>query len=293
MNSARFRRSRPVDPRLVERFRETLHTFLKRTSLSESVLIFDGVGVGCPTPLLLLSLIGYDRMKEIGEIHVFSASTYSTLYFLAHHQGQSKLNEAMVQNLCWDVQKIHRIVPVWSLLSLAARKLIGRKHLYPSETVELVLRHGCSDEFCCRSVDTLPKNLFFWTYDLAHDAFTRIHSDSDLSDMTTGQLARAVAGWSHVYEPLDYRGHRFTDAVGGPRLREVFRKFRNLDRNCLFLHMNRQGEFGRTLYLKAHQGASGKERLFLDFLYFYLGINSREVNDLIRMSLFEIEPVML
>ena len=102
---AQYRRSDPVNPHLIDRFRETTTRFLERGSLPDSSLILDGPGLGCPTPILLLSLLGYQRFRELGEIHSFSASSYATLGFLAMHQGQFVSDELDIKRFNRENQK--------------------------------------------------------------------------------------------------------------------------------------------------------------------------------------------
>jgi len=288
---AQYRRSDPVNPHLIDRFRETTTRFLERGSLPDSSLILDGPGLGCPTPILLLSLLGYQRFRELGEIHSFSASSYATLGFLAMHQGQFVSDELDIKRFNRENQKRHGIIPLWTLLSKTIQKIISRKHPFSGELVEAALRYLTSEEFCSMKVSQLPKNLFFWTYNETRKKFCKIHSESDLKDLTLSQLIRATTSVSLIYSPLSYRGFVYSDAISWPGVREIFRELRNQSQNCLFLHMNQQGAQGQTIYLKAHASGSGWKRVFVDFLYFYLGFKNLEYADIIIKGFFEGKPI--
>ena len=181
---AQYRRSDPVNPYLIDRFRETTRRFLERDSLSESSLIFDGPGLGCSAPVLLLSLLRYHRFRELSAIHSFSASSYATLGFLAMHQGQFIIDESDVKRFNRENQKRHGIIPLWTLLSKTIQKVIYRKYPFSGELLEAALQYYASEEFCSMKVPQLPKNLFFWTYNETQKKFCKIHSESDLKDLT-------------------------------------------------------------------------------------------------------------
>jgi len=55
--------------------------------------------------------------------------------------------------------------------------------------------------------------------------------------------------------------------------------------------MNQQGAQGQTIYLKAHASGSGWKRVFVDFLYFYLGFKNLEYADIIIKGFFEGKPI--
>ena len=290
---ARYRRSDPVNPELIDRFREVAGRFIERAPLSESSLIFDGPGLGCPTQILLLSLLGYQRFRELGAIHSFSASSYATLFFLAMHQGQFISDEMDVRLLVRENQRRHGIVPFWTLLRKTILKVMGQEYPFPGELTEAMLQYSASEEFCCLKVSQLPENLFFWTYNETRREFCKIHSESDLKDLTLSQLIRAATSVAQIYSPLSYQGSIYSDAMSWPGVRDIFHELRDQRQNCLFLHMNWQGEKDQTIYLKAHTSGSRRQRVFTDFLYFYLGLDIPEVADITRKGLFKIKPLAM
>ena len=104
-------------------------------------------------------------------------------------------------------------------------------------------------------------------------------------------MAEGLTSVSLIYSPLSYRGFVYSDAISWPGVREIFREVRNQSQNCLFLHMNQQGEKGQTIYLKAHTSGAGWKRVFIDFLYFYLGLDNLEYADIILKGFFEVKPI--
>ena len=89
-----------------------------------------------------------------------------------------------------------------------------------------------------------------------------------------------------IYEPFKKEGHIFSDAIRGPRIKELFRDLRKQSRNVLFRHTNREGRHDNTLFIKGHQSKSGIIRILRDFTRFFLGVDNPEFSMAIELGLF-------
>lgn len=81
-----FRHPRNVD-RLLPRYRDAVADFIKRAPLEESTVIFDGPDPGCSSHVLIMSLLGTEKLLNLEAVHFFSNSGYAGLLMDAKRKG--------------------------------------------------------------------------------------------------------------------------------------------------------------------------------------------------------------
>ncbi|MGH2611162.1 MAG: hypothetical protein ACRDHF_18940, partial [Tepidiformaceae bacterium] len=267
------------------RLRLRLEAFLERVDLADSALIIDGPGPGLASHFVALALLGPARVNQLGHLHSVSASAYGVLYFVAWHRGLITLTPRRIDDFNRANQARHGVGGWGAAGRLLLGKVRGARYLFSNDRAEEVLAYGVHPDFIHTKVAALPHNLSFWTYCVERRELGEIRRDSGLADWSLGEVIRAVTAVNGIYAPFHKEGQSYVDAVTAPQLRQLYRDLRAQYRDVLFLHMNRDGVQGNTSFVRMHHTGSGRLRIMLDFLYFLSGIENRDVNEAIRVSL--------
>lgn len=271
---------------------QQIRSFVARARLEESILVLDGPGLGCAGQLLVLRMLGVERLRRLKAIHSFSASSLILLCTYGRDEGLLADQHTCEQ---WfrTSQRRHGIRPGSSLALAAWKKLTGHEYLFPVIRNEEALTCVAAPEFCNRRVRDLPANLHFWCYNRSAERFEDVHSGSALDVLDLKQLMQAMCGIPGLWEPLTFDGSVYGDALHAPRVRELYKQLRESSINTLFSHMHREGQRGNTIYVKPHQGVSGYSRVIVDFVYFMLGLDCPDFAEAVRLGLFELSPLAI
>jgi hypothetical protein len=286
------RRDKPVTAERLRYLETQVRKFVERAPLEESILVLDGPGLGCAGQLLVLRLLGVERLRRLKAIHAFSASSLILLCVYGRDEGLLA-DQRTCEQWFRTSQKRHGIRPGLSLALALGKKLMGRKYLFPVVRNEEALTCVASPEFCSRRVRDLPPNLHFWCHNRTAHRFEDIHAGCKLDALSLKQLMQAMCGIPQLWEPLTYEGSVYGDALLARGVRSVYKQLRGSAKNALFLHMHREGERGNTIFIKPHQELSGYSRVVVDFLYFMLGLDCPDFAQAVRLGLFELSPLEL
>jgi hypothetical protein len=285
--------SRPGFPdEEVTRLRSRLEEFLARADVAESALIIDGSGLGLISHFVILSLLGPERFNRFRSIHSVSASCYSVLYFLAWQKELLSLTHEKIDRFNHANQIRHNITGWGRGLHLVIRFLLGSPYLFPNDRLEEALAYGVRPEFLNTRVSELSENISFLTYCVEERGLCEIRQSSRFANWTMGEVIRCATAVKGIYAPFRKEGKTYQDAVTGrPHLRELYRKIRKGHRHVLSLHMDRDGIYGNTTFLKMHVTGSGRIRIMLDFLFFMSGVKNRDFGEAIRVGLHQVKPI--
>lgn len=280
-----------VDREFLEAMREKVVLFLQRAPLEESIVIFDGPGLGCSSSMVVLALLGWERIRRLKAIHAISASGYGLLMFYGAQRGAIGVERGDFPRWNKENQKRHGIVPGIGVYRLIYNK-IRLRAAFDRALLSGPVTYTLNDAFTSQGIESLPENFFFWTYNKTKQCLTPIHAKSEeFHGMKLSQIMQAVAAVPHLYDPLHWRHGSYQDGFYAPNLRKHYQALRKSSTNALFCHMNYDGFKDGTLFLKMHRNGSGYVRVSIDFLYFILGIDNPEFVELLRYGLFDVEPI--
>lgn len=281
-----------IDTSWLENTRERLVQWLADKRVEDVTLLLDGPGYGCPQGLVALALLGTHRVAAMREVHAFSASAYAVLFQLAQASGELTLPE-------WDAPRFHRenqwrhdVRPGATLLKgLSNRLRRGAEALFPSHLGEATIACAVAESFVARKVATLPPHLKFWVYNRTRKEFEAIGAGTRFEHMRIGDLVRACASVPHLYAPFVFEGEELVDALWGKDIRPLYRRLRLEAKHAIFCHMQRDGLQDNTLFLKLHPDSNGYRRIGVDFAYFLLGMDNRDIADALRLGFFQLAPI--
>ena len=281
-----FRHPKNVD-NLLPIYREAVSKFLNRAPLEESIVIFDGPGPGCSTHVLIMSLLGIDRLLQLKAVHFFSNSGYAGLLMDAKQKGQMKICRDDISCFHRNNQRIHQIRFLFSALLFMESKLLFKRWFFCNKFASDTLRSVVTEQYAESAVKNLPPNFHFWTYEETTKRFCDIHANSHYNHWSLTEMATSMVTVAWLYEPFEKDGFIFSDALCCRDVRNVFHILRNSSQNVLFWHMNRHGQINNTLFVKAHQYKSGNRRLVSDFALFLIGLDNPEFNRSGELGLFD------
>jgi hypothetical protein len=282
-----YRQARNVD-KLLPAFRVALSNFLGRAPLEESTIIFDGPGLGCTSHIVLLALIGMDRLIRLRAVNFFSSSGYAGFVLDAKQRQQLIINREDVAGLNLRNQRRHGIRFLLTSLGFLGSKLVCKRWYFRNHLLSDFLRSIVTDYYADSTIEDLPANFHFWTFDETTRQFCDIHSHSRYSHWTPSEVISSLVAVPWLFEPLEKEGRIFSDALSAHGVRDVFRNLRYDSNNVLFWHMNQDGRRANTLFIKGHQIRSGLTRVASDFALFLLGIENPEFARSIELGLFDI-----
>ena len=282
-----YRQTSNVD-KLLPAFRVALSNFLGRAPLEESSFILDGPGIGCTSNIVLLALIGMERLIRLRSVNFFSSSGYSGFFLDAKQRQQLIINREDVAGLNRRFQRIHGIRFLLTSLGIMGSKLVCKRWYFRNHLPSDFFRSIVTDYYADSTIEDLPTNFHFWTFDETTRQFCDIHSHSQYSHWTPSEVISSLVAVPRLYEPFEKDGHIFSDALSAHGVRDVFRNLRYDSNNVLFWHMNRDGRRANTLFVKGHQTRSGLTRVASDFALFLLGIENPEFARSIELGLFDI-----
>jgi hypothetical protein len=151
---------------------------------------------------------------------------------------------------------------------------------------------GVDPEFLELKVSELPKNISFLTYCDEDRELFQIQPSNQFANWSIAEVIRCVTAVKGIYEPFYKAGKTYRDAVTGRQhLKELYRNVRKAHRHVLSLHMDRDGIYGNTTFIKMHVTGSGQIRVMLDFLYFMSGVENRDFSEAIRAGLYRVNPI--
>jgi hypothetical protein len=170
--------------------------------------------------------------------------------------------------------------------------LLGSSYLFSNDRLEEALAYGVHPDFLNIKVSALSENISFLTYCVEDRELCEIQPSSRFADWSLGEVIRCVTAVKGIYAPFRKEGKTYMDAVTDrPKLRGLYRNLRNRHRHVLSLHMDRDGIYENTTFLKMHDTGSGRIRVILDFLYFMSGVENRDFGEAIRVGLHQVKPI--
>lgn len=281
-----------VDNTWLENTRRRLVEWMADKPVADTTLLLDGPGYGCPQGVVALALLGASRVLAMREVHAFSASTYGVLFQLAHASGELVLPE-------WDARRFHRenqwrhdVRPGATLLKgLSLRLRRQAAALFPDHLSEAAISCAVAESFVSRKLSTLPPHLKFWVYNRTRKDFEAMGAGTRFENLRVGDMVRACASVPHLYSPFVFEGEELVDALWGKDIRPLYRRLRREAKHAIFCHMQRDGVSDNTLFLKLHPDPNGYRRIGVDFAYFVLGMENRDVADALRLGFFDLQPI--
>lgn len=124
-------------------------------------LTLDATGVNGHVQLLVLSIIGYQRLTQLKRVNAISGSCYAYLvYHALNSTGIEELGSIMQR---WDFnvrRNFHktRVLKTLAKLPMAA---VGKGSIFNSQCLEAMLRGAVNDNNANRPLSTVPDNAFF------------------------------------------------------------------------------------------------------------------------------------
>lgn len=277
---------------LLPRFSEAVRRFLSRAPLEESTVIIDGPGIGCATPMILLALIGMERLRKLKAVHFFSSASYGGLLLHAKETGDLTLTENEVIGFHRRNQALHEVQGGKTIVSLLKSRIFGKQFLFSNCQAEKALSLAVSEKYLGLTLRELPASFHFWVFDQTSRSFRALHAQHPTySHWTTSEIVRASTAVPVLYEPLVKDGHLFSDALLAPGVRNLFKALRKQSRNVLFWHVNVGAERNQTIFVRGHQGKSGLIRVISDFLLFVSGLDNRDLDQALKAGLFKLKPL--
>lgn len=281
-----------VDSNWVENTRQRLVQWMSTRPVEDTTLLLDGPGYGCPQGLVALAMLGTERMLAMREVHAFSASTYQVLFQLARSRGDLTVPEWDASRWNRENQWRHDVRPGSTLIRGLSKRLRRRQEaLFPDHLGEAAMANSVAESFVRGKVASLPPSLRFWVYNRTQDIFEPMGAGTRFDDLRIGDLVRACTSVPHLYSPFRFEGDELVDPLWGKDIRPLYRQLRLEAKHAIFGHMQRDGVHENTLFVKLHPDTNGYRRIGLDFAYFVLGLDNREIGEAIRLGLFEIAPI--
>jgi hypothetical protein len=280
-----------IDTEWIQNTRGRLVRWLAGRSVADVTLLLDGPGYGCPQGLVVLAMLGVERVLAMREVHAFSASTHQVLFQLAHASGDLTLPE-------WDVRRFHRenqwrhaVRSGSMLLRGLSRRLRGDSAIFSSHLSEATISCAVAESFVERPIASLPSHLKFWVFNRTRRVFEAMGAGTRFERLRIGDLVRACTSVPGLYAPFVFEGEALVDALWGDDIRPLYRRLRQEAKHAIFCHMQRDGEQQNTLFVKLHSDRYGYRRIGIDFAYFILGMDNRDIADAIRLGLFELPTI--
>jgi hypothetical protein len=276
----------------VQRAREAVELFLVKAPIEESALMIDGPGIGCAGHLIILGLLGMERLKKMAAVHSFSSSGYGPMLLAAKEQGQLVVDRDSCYG--WDLRNIqrHKIRPIQTLVESIGQKLKGEKFIFDNLLAEDALLSMTTTQFGNTPLSQcMPSNFHYWSYCQKRKEFFDHNSAENRAHWTPVNTIRAMTAVPQIYEAYEKDSCTYTDALLTTRIRDHFRQLRSTYSNVFFWHMRRDAEVGNTLFFKGHDDVNGTARVVIDFVRFMSGIPNPEVDAALRTGLFDLEPL--
>ncbi len=274
--------------KLLPAFHVALSNFLGRAPLEESTIILDGPGIGCSSHIVLLALIGMEKLIRLRAVNFFSSSGYAGFFLDAKQRQQLIINRDDLAGFNRRNQRLHAIRFLLTSLVFVGSKLVCKRWYFRNHLLSDVLRSIVTGQYADSTIEDLPANFHFWTFNETTRQFCDIHPQSRYSHWTPSEVISSLVAVPWLYEPFEKDGHIFSDALSAHGVRDVFRNLRHDSNNVLFWHMNRDGRRANTLFVKGHQYKSGLIRVVSDFALFLSGIDNPEFDRSGEIGLFDI-----
>jgi len=281
-----------IDTAWLENTRQRLTQWLAPRALGEVTLILDGPGYGAPQGLVALAMLGAHRVTGMAQVHAFSASCLQVLFQLAHASGEFIVPE-------WDASRWHRenqwrhaVRPGATLLrGLSNRLRRSASALFSDHLPEAAMSYSVAESFVSRPISSLPPTLKFWVYNRTRGIFEAMGAGTRFEHLRIGDMVHACTSVPGLYSPFLFEGEELVDALWGKDIRPLYKMLRQEAKHVIFGHMQRDGEFENTLFVKLHPDTHAYRRIGLDFAYFVLGMDNRDIGHAIRLGFFEIAPI--
>ena len=273
-------RNRPITPKRLEQIKAQLKRFLQRHPPEETTLVIDGPGVACLGVNLPPILLGYETLTRFKEIHTFSAGSYTILWLKAFHEKLRDPSVQMKDFYSWN-QRQHGIhVPLFSLAAkwLKQKLTAGSTSLFRSENTYRAnaAHHPFGDALKDWTASVFPENWHIWSYDLQQKEFANLGDRSEFGSMSVSSLIESTTAIPGIYGAHNWQSRALVDCVFAPSFKSFARGILTKSRPLIFCNMSRDKETEDTLYLKAHDSGTAKQRVNGDIFRFFGGLPHKE-----------------
>ena len=274
---------------IMPQLQQDVQAFLARKPLEKSSLVLDGTGVNGGIQYAVLNSLGWERLTKLSAIHVVSGSTFSWIYYWALHQGLTKVPENHGEQWDREMRGLHQRIPILGLLEPLINNVLNRRSSRPSRLLSDMLHLLLNEDGCGTTVEALPPNVVFWTYEKGTKKLVEISPSSPLKTKRLDELVQITCRAPFLYQAYTDEHGSYTDPVYSPQHSQLRKILSASSENVLFSNVIKQKSTPSIIFTKPHGYKNGRLLLARDFALFQAGLPNPWVRDSIDNGLIHTE----
>ncbi|BFM04808.1 hypothetical protein [Halioxenophilus aromaticivorans] len=246
---------------------------------SEVTLTLDATGVNGHVQLLVLSIIGYQRLTQLKRVNAISGSCYAYLVYHALNttgiEGLGAIMQRWDSNMRRHFHKT-RVLKTLAKLPMAA---VGKGNIFNPQCLEAMLRGTVNDHNANRPLSTVPDNAVFWVYNQTRGCPVGLNARGEYQDYSMAELARTFAAIPKLYGAAKLGDDWFIDPVFSKdysALRTALKKDAKPGHH-IYSNIAFAKQTPNITYIKTHQYGDGKRMVVADFIKLMLNIPNRKI----------------